>query len=161
MDDFWCDCCRANSAQIRQSSPDSDLGFRAKVLNILQSFLSGLECGTLCSGSEAGSYLKLTDPCITQLKAQRPPRTCNESEEEDTRTHSHTHTLTHAHTHTRTHSHTHKLTHSNTLTLTLTLTHTPCERLMVTFGLQQAGSFYQIGFTSLERHDGPLGEFLN
>ena len=26
----------------------------------------------MCNGSEAGSYLKRTDPCITQLKAQGP-----------------------------------------------------------------------------------------
>ena len=33
----------------------------------------------MCSGSEAGSYLRLRDSCITQLKAQGPSRTCNES----------------------------------------------------------------------------------
>ena len=37
----------------------------------------------MCSGSEAGSYLRLIDSCITQLKAQGPSRTCNESKEED------------------------------------------------------------------------------
>ena len=37
----------------------------------------------MCSGSEAGSYLKLIDACITQLKAQGPCRTCNESKEEE------------------------------------------------------------------------------
>ena len=37
----------------------------------------------LCSGSEAGSYVRLTDSCITQLKAQGPCRTCNESKEEE------------------------------------------------------------------------------
>jgi len=36
----------------------------------------------MCSGSEAGTYLRLIDSCITQLKAQGPSRTCNESEEE-------------------------------------------------------------------------------
>ena len=35
------------------------------------------------SGSEAGSYLRLIDSCITQLKSQGPSRTCNESKEED------------------------------------------------------------------------------
>ena len=35
-----------------------------------------------CGGSEAGSYLKPIDSCITQLKAQGPSRTCNESQEE-------------------------------------------------------------------------------
>ena len=36
----------------------------------------------------SGSYLRLIDSCITQLKAQGPSRTCNESkeEEEDSRT---------------------------------------------------------------------------
>ena len=37
----------------------------------------------MCSGSEAGSYLRLIASCITQLKAQRPSRTCNESKEEE------------------------------------------------------------------------------
>ena len=32
--------------------------------------------------SEAGSYLRLIDSCITQLKAQGPSGTCNESKEE-------------------------------------------------------------------------------
>ena len=36
----------------------------------------------LCSGSEAGSYLRRIDSCITPLKAQGPSRTCNESKEE-------------------------------------------------------------------------------
>jgi len=34
-------------------------------------------------GTEAGSYLRLIDSCITQLKAQRPSRSCNESTEEE------------------------------------------------------------------------------
>ena len=34
------------------------------------------------AGSEAGSYLRRIDSCITQLKAQGPSRTCNESKEE-------------------------------------------------------------------------------
>ena len=37
----------------------------------------------MCSGFEAGSYLGLTDSCITQRKAQEPSRTCNESKEEE------------------------------------------------------------------------------
>jgi len=37
----------------------------------------------LCCGTEAGSYLRLIDSCITQLKAQGPSRTCNESKEEE------------------------------------------------------------------------------
>ena len=32
---------------------------------------------------EAGSHLRLIDSCITQLKAQGPSRTCNESKEEE------------------------------------------------------------------------------
>ena len=32
---------------------------------------------------EAGSYLRLIDSCITQLTAQGPSRTCNESQEEE------------------------------------------------------------------------------
>ena len=37
----------------------------------------------MCCGTEAGSYLRLIDSCITQLKAQGPSRTCNESKEEE------------------------------------------------------------------------------
>jgi len=33
--------------------------------------------------SEAGSYLRFIDSCITQLKVQGPSRTCNESKEEE------------------------------------------------------------------------------
>ena len=33
-------------------------------------------------GTEAGAYLRLIDSRITQLKAQGPSRTCNESREE-------------------------------------------------------------------------------
>ena len=36
----------------------------------------------MCSGSETVAYLRLIDSCITQLKAQGPSRTCNESKEE-------------------------------------------------------------------------------
>ena len=35
------------------------------------------------SGSEEGSYVRLIDSCITQLKAQGPSRTCNESQEDE------------------------------------------------------------------------------
>ena len=37
----------------------------------------------MCSSSEAGSYVRLIDSCITQLKAQGPSRICNESKEEE------------------------------------------------------------------------------
>ena len=33
----------------------------------------------MCSGSQAGSYLRLIDSCITQLNAQGPSRTCDVS----------------------------------------------------------------------------------
>ena len=33
--------------------------------------------------TEAGLYSRLIDSCITQLKAQGPSRTCNESKEEE------------------------------------------------------------------------------
>ena len=37
----------------------------------------------MCFGTEASSYLRLIDSCTTQLKAQGPSRTCNESKEEE------------------------------------------------------------------------------
>ena len=37
----------------------------------------------MCSGSEARSYLRLIDSCITQLKGQGPSRTCHESKGEE------------------------------------------------------------------------------
>ena len=37
----------------------------------------------MCCGTEAGLYLRLINSCITQLKAQGPSRTCNESKEEE------------------------------------------------------------------------------
>ena len=37
----------------------------------------------MCCGAEAGSYLRLIAPCITQLKTQGPSRTCNESKEDE------------------------------------------------------------------------------
>ena len=39
--------------------------------------------GLVLSGSESGSYLTLIDSYITQLKAQGPSRTCNESADEE------------------------------------------------------------------------------
>ena len=36
----------------------------------------------MCSGSEAGSYLRCIDSWITQLKVQGPCRVCNERKEE-------------------------------------------------------------------------------
>jgi len=46
----------------------------------------------MCCGTEAGSYLRLVDSCITQLKAQGPSRTCNESKEEEDHGFPHTYT---------------------------------------------------------------------
>ena len=37
----------------------------------------------MCCGSEAGSYWRLKDSCITQLEDQESSRTCNESKEEE------------------------------------------------------------------------------
>ena len=37
----------------------------------------------MCCDTEAGSCLRLIDSCTTQLKAQGPSRTCNESKEEE------------------------------------------------------------------------------
>ena len=36
----------------------------------------------MCCGTEAGSYLRLIDSCMTQLKAQGPSGTCDERKEE-------------------------------------------------------------------------------
>ena len=41
----------------------------------------------MCSSSEAGSYLRLVDSCITELKAQQHVRTCNTSQEEEEEQH--------------------------------------------------------------------------
>ena len=38
--------------------------------------------GSCSTAQEAGSYLRLIESCITQLKAQGPSRTCNERKEE-------------------------------------------------------------------------------
>ena len=45
--------------------------------------VSGNHFTEICCGTETGSYLRLIDFCITQLKAQGPSRTCNESKEEE------------------------------------------------------------------------------
>ena len=37
----------------------------------------------MCSGPQAGSYVRRIDSFVTQLKAQGPFRTCNESKEEE------------------------------------------------------------------------------
>ena len=43
----------------------------------------GGRTSSVCSGSKAGSYLRLIDSCITQLKAQGPSRTCKKSKKEE------------------------------------------------------------------------------
>jgi len=55
---------RVNMAAARAMSAGGGLGFE------------------ICSGSEAGSYLRLIDSCITQL-TQGPSRTCTEIKEEE------------------------------------------------------------------------------
>ena len=37
----------------------------------------------MCCGNEKGSYLTIIDSCITQLQAEGPSRTCNESKQEE------------------------------------------------------------------------------
>jgi len=54
---------------------------KAKVSTVLYVPCS-LDSSRELSGSEEGSYVRLIDSCITQLKAQGPSRTCNESKEE-------------------------------------------------------------------------------
>ena len=38
---------------------------------------------SMCSASEAGSYLRRIDSCIIEVKTQGPSRTCNESKEDE------------------------------------------------------------------------------
>ena len=58
------------------------LGLRA-VLNWYSSQFKNNHFTAMCCGTEAGSYLRRIDSCITQLKAQGPPRTCNRSKVEE------------------------------------------------------------------------------
>jgi len=48
-------------------------------------FLKVLPTVLMWCGTQAGSYLRLIDSCSTQLKAQGPFRTCNQSKEEQER----------------------------------------------------------------------------
>ena len=41
------------------------------------------DAGSMCCGNDEGSYLRMIDSCISQLEAQGPSRTCNESKEEE------------------------------------------------------------------------------
>jgi len=58
----------------------------------------GARCG---SGrrlrAKRGSYLRLVDSCITQLKAQGPSRTCNDSKKEEEGKRGHPKTLPESH----------------------------------------------------------------
>ena len=71
-------CCRMDSISTSCSCIDDLRGIKSP---------SGPSWRTrdvqTCSGSEAGSYLRLIDSCIAQLQAQGPCRTCNESKEEE------------------------------------------------------------------------------
>jgi len=58
-------------------------GAFSAVLNWYSSHFKNNHFTEMCCGTEAGSYLRLIDSCITQLKAQRPCTTCNESKEEE------------------------------------------------------------------------------
>ena len=53
------------------------------VLNWYSSQFKNNHFTEMCCGTETGSYLRLIDFCITQLKAQGPSRTCNESKEDE------------------------------------------------------------------------------
>jgi len=68
--------CRASVAHVSQARPDSGLGFQVNALEIFQVVSSSLGSGMagwpsmrrekkyfteMCSGSEAGSYLRLID----------------------------------------------------------------------------------------------------
>ena len=63
-------CCHRTSLTPTLTTPDSPKS-------------SGNSSSLREGGSEAGSCLRLIDSCITQLKAQEPPRTCNENNEEE------------------------------------------------------------------------------
>jgi len=88
-----CCRCRATMEHLERCqglSPESqDQNLVLTVLYVPSSLdsgsgLRGGGCAKLKkAGAEAGSYLRLIDSCITQLKAQGPSRTCNESKEED------------------------------------------------------------------------------
>ena len=77
-------------SHIRQSRPDYGRVFQVNVFKFVYAVLYSLDSGPamnshsteMCTGSEEGSYLRLIDYCITQLNAQGPSRTCNESKEE-------------------------------------------------------------------------------
>ena len=64
--------------QYTKTEPLADLYQRGSA-----SPLGGVQFTQMCCGNEAGSYLRLTDSCFTQIKAPGPSRTCNESQNEE------------------------------------------------------------------------------
>jgi len=70
------------SAASERSNTKVPLGPTASALLAVALSVFGGCVPPLCCGTQAGSYLRLIDSCITQLKAQGP-RTCNESKEEE------------------------------------------------------------------------------
>ena len=67
---------------VSPSSPQSGWGLRA-VLHWCSSQFKNSHFTDMCCDNEAGSYLRPIDSCITQVKVQGPPRTYNESKEEE------------------------------------------------------------------------------
>ena len=76
--------CVFTSHQCRIESSFSGLGFVLALAGIrrVRCVLPGIILQKVWSGSEAGSYLRIMDSCITQRTAQGPSRTCDESKEE-------------------------------------------------------------------------------
>ena len=59
------------------------MGTLATSVGVYSSQLKNNHFTEMCCCTEAGSYLRLIDSCITQLKAQGPFKTCYESKEEE------------------------------------------------------------------------------
>ena len=71
--------CNESKEEEEASQPDAENPF----IFVLVVKVENNNFTEMCCGTEAGSYLRLIDSCITQLKAQGPSRTCNESKEEE------------------------------------------------------------------------------
>jgi len=117
-------------ARIRARAGDLGLRDPGRLVTPEQGRCRGVEQDLWCCGTEAGSYVTFIDSCITQLKAQGPSRTCNESKEEVSPEQGRcrgveqdslflSHSL--AHSLTLSLSLSHLLSHSLTLTLSLSL----------------------------------------
>jgi len=61
----------------------STLGLRVMCRSVMRIGRRSAVTENITCGTEASSYLRLIDSCITQLKVQGPSRTCNESKEEE------------------------------------------------------------------------------